>query len=43
MIAADAHTVASLNRRARQDRIDAGQVSEQAVALAGEPAGRGRG
>jgi hypothetical protein len=36
MIAGDAQTVASLNRRARQDRVDAGQVSEQSVRLAGE-------
>ena len=36
MIAADAHTVASLNRRAREDWIDTGDVSEKATALAGD-------
>ncbi|MCL2419607.1 MAG: relaxase domain-containing protein, partial [Conexibacteraceae bacterium] len=36
MIAADVHTAAALNRRARSDRIDAGLVSEASIALAGD-------
>jgi conjugative relaxase-like TrwC/TraI family protein len=35
MIAPDAATVAELNRRAREERVDAGQVLAEGVALAG--------